>query len=178
MVKVASTLFFTALIAAPAFAAVINAEHLQGREVTDQALFGRDLSETEATEYVRELGDLYTRMPEEDTDLLVRDLETDLEARSPNKAKNFFKKLWGGIKKVGSIFLRENEAEQLDEVAAREFDDEVEARDFDEPEFEARDFEDEEEMAAREYDDDLLERDFEIDEDLMERDVSDLEELD
>ncbi|KAF9528723.1 hypothetical protein CPB83DRAFT_310109 [Crepidotus variabilis] len=134
------------------------------RELTDQTLFGRDLSESEATEYVREIEDLYTRMPEEEAHVFIRELETDLETRSPSKIGKFFKKIWHGIKKVASVVIRRE-----DEVAAREFDD---------SEIDARDVADDEDILAREYDDDLYERDMEVDEDLMQREFSDFEELD
>jgi len=113
MVNFTSSLFVAALIAAPVFASA-TWDELDSRDISEQPIFGRELAETEAV-YARELDELFARVSD---DLAARgdvDFE-DLVER--NKAKDFFKKLWGGIKKVASFVIRSNEGKS--EVFARD----------------------------------------------------------
>ena len=194
MVKVASSLFVAALIAAPAFASV-NWEDIDARELSEQTVFGRDLVENDGL-YGRELDELYTRVNEE---LEARGFDTEVsEIVDRSKIGKFFKKIWHGIKKVASVVIRREEGEEeilsrdmeardIDELVERfieeiderspgflEYMNEPETREFDDFELSERDFSDEEvyerefnedaDLLERGFEDDLEEREFEVDE--------------
>ncbi|PPQ93342.1 LOW QUALITY PROTEIN: hypothetical protein CVT25_014471 [Psilocybe cyanescens] len=110
MVKFASALLFAALIAAPVFASG-NWDDLNSRDLSEQDIFGRELTETEAV-YAREVDELFSRIAE---DLESRGVEyADLSERSKigRKIGNFFKKIWHGIKKVASVVLKREDGEE------------------------------------------------------------------
>jgi hypothetical protein len=122
MVKFSVSLFVAALIAAPAFAS-ITGDELDIRELSDYELFGRDLTEAEATLFARDYDELFTRHPDE---LDAREYE-DISRRTSiaKKIRNGFKKAFGFVKSL--IFRREGGQEEL---FAREYD-ELDARDLD-----------------------------------------------
>jgi len=93
------------------------------RELSDYELFGRDLTEAEATLFARDYDELFTRHPD---DLDAREYE-DIHRRKSIAAKirSGFKKAFGFVKNM--FFKRE--AGQ-DAVFAREYD-EIDARDLD-----------------------------------------------
>ncbi|KAF4618187.1 hypothetical protein D9613_011673 [Agrocybe pediades] len=186
MVKVATSVFIAALIAAPAFASA-NWEDIDARELSEQSIFGRDVVEADSM-YSRELDELYTRVTEE---LEARGFDSEVhELVARNKIKNFFKKIWHGIKKVASVILRREDGTE-EEVFSRD-DMDIEARDIDElverfiseidersPGFleymnepETREFSDHFELSERDFSDELevYEREFNEDADLLERD--------
>jgi len=155
MVKFTSSFLIAALVAAPVFASA-NWDDLNSRDLSEQPVFGRELTETEAL-FIRDLEGLFARDPE---DLSAREIEVqDLAERSKigRKIGGFFKKVWGGIKKAGSLVLKREDAE---EISARDVD-EFESREIDVAELIARYNYDLEELSEREFDE-LEER--EIDE--------------
>jgi len=124
MVKFTASLFVTALVAAPAFAS-INWDQIDARELVDyDELFGRELTEAEATVFARDYDELVTRHPDE-LGLDSREYE-DIARRMSIAAKirNGFKKAFGFVKK---IFLKREEDQ--DGVFAREYE-EIDARDL------------------------------------------------
>jgi uncharacterized protein (DUF433 family) len=124
MVKFATSLFVAALVAAPAFAS-IDWDQLDARDLSNyDELFGRELSEAEATVFGRDYDELFTRHPDE-LGLDSREYE-DIARRMSIAAKirHGFKKAFGFVKK---IFLKREE--EQDDSFAREFD-EIDARDL------------------------------------------------
>ncbi|KAF8155467.1 hypothetical protein B0H34DRAFT_675663 [Crassisporium funariophilum] len=120
MVKYPSSLVIAALIAAPAFASY--EWHTETRELTDHELFGRELSNAEATVFAREMEELYARLPE---DISARELQ-ELVARGLGaKIRHAFHKIWGGIKKVAGmqdteeVFARHHDVRDLDALYER-----------------------------------------------------------
>ncbi|KAJ3500678.1 hypothetical protein NLJ89_g9687 [Agrocybe chaxingu] len=169
MVKFAASLAIAALVAAPAFAS-ISWDDLETRDVSDIDFFGRELTASEAAVYIREMDELFTRLP---SDAALADM-SELERR------NFFKKLWRGIKNIGKkvigAVLRREEG---DELLGRDFsDEELEARDLDlDLDLVERDYDDAQELTAREYP--IYERSYyDADEDLSARDYAEFDELD
>jgi len=199
MVKFTASLFVAALLAAPAFAS-INGDEIDTRELSDYELFGRDLTEAEATLFARDYDELFTRHPDE---IDAREYEDISDRSVGSKIRNGLKKAFGFVKKV--FFRREDGQE---EVFAREYD-EIDARDLDAiyqryiEELEARapgiyrhilqggmkhiktiahhgekktvapepEVRDFDELSERDFsDDDLVERDLDLDLDLVERD--------
>lgn len=112
MVKFTSSLLVAALIAAPVLASS-TWDDLDSRDIVEHTSFGRELAETEAV-YARELDELFARVSD---DLAARGDVGIQDLAERSKAGNFFKKLWGGIKKV---FLRSDEGDN--EVFARDAD--------------------------------------------------------
>ncbi|KAF8961732.1 hypothetical protein BDZ97DRAFT_1759741 [Flammula alnicola] len=164
MVKFASSFLIAALVAVPAFAQV-NWDDLDTRDLSETELFGRELTDAEVAILAREIDELYTRFPEEET----------LESR------NFFKKLWHGIKKVAgkvaSVVIRREEGAE-DELLARDYEEDMYERDLDlNLDLSERDFEDDvferdfEELSERDYPEEY-EREFE-EADLLEREYYD-----
>ncbi|KAF8961725.1 hypothetical protein BDZ97DRAFT_1921053 [Flammula alnicola] len=154
MVKFASSLLIAALVAVPAFAQA-NWDDLDTRDFSETELFGRELTDAEVAIVAREIDELYSRFPEEET----------LESR------NFFKKLWGGIKKVASVVIRREEGAS-DELLARDYEEDMYERDLDlNLDLFERDFEDD--VFERDYPGEYLyEREFE-EADLLEREYYD-----
>ncbi|CAA7270020.1 unnamed protein product [Cyclocybe aegerita] len=159
MVKFAASIAIVALVAAPAFAS-INWDDLETRDVSDIDFFRRELTESEAAVYTRELEELFTRLP---SDAALADM-SELERR------NFFKKLWHGIKNIGK--------KVIGAVLRREEGDILEARDLDlDLDLVERDYDDAQELMAREYP--IYERSYyDADEDLSARDYAEFDELD
>jgi len=128
MVKFTSSLLVAALIAAPAFASA-NWDDLNTRDLSEQHIYGRELTETEAV-FAREMDDLFTRFSE---DLASREMEfSDLAERSKigERFKHFFTHTLGGLaKKAIGLILRREEPE--DGVFARDVND-FESRELDE----------------------------------------------
>jgi len=160
MVKITSSLAIAALVAAPVFASA-NWDDLNTRDISEQPVFGRELTETEAL-FIRDLQGLFARDSE---DLSAREIEVqDLAERS--KIGRFFGHIWKGIKKVGSMVMKREDAE---EISARDVD-EFESREIDADEFESREI-DIDELIAR-YTNGLDERDFD---DVEEREIDELD---
>jgi hypothetical protein len=178
MVKFTSPFLVAALVAAPVFASA-NWDELDTRDVSERQVFGREMTETEVV-FAREADELFARVAE---DLAARDAEIqDLSERS--KVGNFFKKVWGGIKKIGSIVARREDIE--DDLVARG-DDELEVRELDELlerrmeeieertpgflDYMTREFD---VLTERDFAEEVYEREFE-DEDLLEREIDELD---
>jgi hypothetical protein len=123
MVKFTSSLLIAALVAAPVFASA-TWDELDSRDISEQHVFGRDLTETEAV-FTRELDELFARVSD---DLAARGDVEFQELAERSKIGNFFKKIWHGIKKVASVVIREEGEEEFfardtDDLDARELGD-------------------------------------------------------
>jgi hypothetical protein len=111
MVKFTSSLLVAVLVAAPVFASA-NWDELDARDISEQNIFGRELTETE-TLFARELEGLFARVSE---DLATREIEVqDLAERS--KIGRFFSHAFHAIKnvvgKVASVVMKREDGEEV-----------------------------------------------------------------
>jgi len=111
MVKFTSSLLVAVLVAAPVFASA-NWDELDARDISEQNIFGRELTETE-TLFARELEGLFARVSE---DLATREIEVqDLGERS--KIGRFFSHAFHAIKnvvgKVASVVMKREDGEEV-----------------------------------------------------------------
>jgi len=107
MVKVTLSVFIAALL--PALALASDSWDIESRAVTGNDIFGRELSETEAIIFARDIEELFARLPQG----LSQDDANDLVGRNPSKAGRGFMKFLNGAL---SIIKREDDQE----VFARE----------------------------------------------------------
>jgi hypothetical protein len=107
MVKVTLSVFIAALL--PALALAADSWDIESRAVTGNDIFGRELSETEAIIFARDIEELFARLPQG----LSQDDANDLVGRNPSKAGRGFMKFLNGAL---SIIKREDDQE----VFARE----------------------------------------------------------
>jgi len=140
MVKLTSSILVAVLLPALAIASA-NQWDIETRAVSENDLFGRELSEAESIVFARDMQELFARLPEgfsqDETQELVR------RFHSPGWG-NFFKGIKYVAKKAASLFTREDGSE----VFVRE-DAELDAREPDHIELSERDLE--EDLYLREF---------------------------